>query len=207
MLGYGLQVTLLAVRADLAGFSATLTGLVMSSFYIGFLIGSILTPRITAKVGHIRVFAALAALASAAILVHALFIQVAVWIALRLLSGFCFAGLYIVAESWLNDRATNKTRGKLLSLYMVVTYIGVGAGQLLLNLADPGGFALFALTSVLISVAVVPLLLSAGPSPVFQESVSISLGELYRLSPLGIVSIFVVGLVTATFFSLGPVYG
>ncbi len=207
MLGDGLQVTLLAVRADYEGFSATLTGLVMSSFYIGFLIGSVLTPRITARVGHIRVFAALAALASAAILVHALFIQVAVWIALRLLSGFCFAGLYIVAESWLNDRATNKTRGKLLSLYMVVTYIGVGAGQLLLNLADPGGFALFALTSVLISVAVVPLLLSAGPSPVFQESVGISLGELYRLSPLGIVSIFVVGLVTATFFSLGPVYG
>ncbi|GAG42482.1 unnamed protein product, partial [marine sediment metagenome] len=125
MLGDGLQGTLLAVRADLEGFSTTLTGLVMSSFYIGFLAGSILTPKITAKVGHIRVFAALAALASASILMHALFIQVPVWIALRLVSGFCFAGLYIVAESWLNDRATNETRGKLLSLYMVVTYIGV----------------------------------------------------------------------------------
>ena len=93
MLGDGLQGTLLAVRADLEGFSATVTGLVMSSFYIGFLAGSILTPKITANVGHIRVFAALAALASASILVHALFIQVPVWIALRLVSGFCFAGL------------------------------------------------------------------------------------------------------------------
>ncbi len=111
MLGDGLQGTLLAVRADLEGFSATVTGLVMSSFYIGFLVGSILTPKITANVGHIRVFAALAALASASILVHALFIQVPVWIALRLVSGFCFAGLYIVAESWLNDRATNESRG------------------------------------------------------------------------------------------------
>jgi MFS family permease len=207
MLGDGLQGTLLAVRADQEGFTATTTGLVMSSFYVGFLLGSISTPRITAQVGHIRVFAALAALASAAILIHAVFIQVPVWIALRFISGFCFAGLYIVAESWLNDRATNETRGKLLSLYMVVSYLGVGAGQLLLNLAAPTEYLLFILTSVLISIAVVPLLLSAGSPPSFQESVNISLRELFRLSPLGIVSIFVVGLVTATFFALGPVYG
>jgi len=206
MLGDGLQGTLLAVRADLEGFSTTLTGLIMSTFYLGFLLGSILTPRLTIKVGHIRVFAAFAALSSAAILLHALFVSVPVWMAMRLISGFCFAGLYIVAESWLNDRASNETRGKLLSLYMVVTYIGVGAGQLLLNLADPVGYPLFILTSVLISIAVVPLLLSAGSPPTFQDSVRISLFQLYRLTPLGIVSMFAVGLVTATFFALGPVY-
>jgi MFS family permease len=126
--------------------------------------------------------------------------------AMRLLSGFCFAGLYIVAESWLNDRATNETRGKLLSMYMVVTYLGVGAGQLLLNLASPLEFPLFILTSILISVAVVPLLLSAGSPPTFHDSVRISLLALYRLTPLGLVSMFAVGLVTATFFALGPVY-
>ncbi len=207
MLGDGLQGTLLAVRADQEGFTTTITGLVMSSFYIGFLLGSMMTPKITTRVGHIRVFAALAALASAAILIHAVFVQVPVWIALRFVSGFCFAGLYIVAESWLNDRATNETRGKLLSLYMVVSYLGVGAGQLLLNLADPGEYLLFILTSVLISIAVVPLLLSAGSPPAFRESVNISLRELFLLSPLGIVSMFAVGLVTATFFALGPVYG
>jgi len=114
--------------------------------------------------------------------------------------------LYIVAESWLNDRATNETRGKLLSLYMVVTYIGIGAGQLLLNLANPLEFQLFILVSILISVAVVPLLLSAGSPPAFRDSVRISLLELFRLTPLGIVSMFSVGLVTATFFALGPVY-
>jgi MFS family permease len=207
MLGDGLQGTLLAIRADLEGFSTTVTGLIMSTFYIGFLLGSILTPKLTQQVGHIRVFAALSALASAAILLHALFIEVPVWVALRLLSGFCFAGLYIVAESWLNDRATNETRGKLLSLYMIVTYAGVGGGQLLLNLASPSEFPLFILTSVLISVAVVPLLLSAGSPPKYQESVNISLLAVYRLSPLGIVSMFSVGLVTAAFFALGPVYG
>jgi MFS family permease len=207
MLGDGLQGTLLAIRADLEGFSTTVTGLIMSTFYIGFLLGSVLTPKLTQQVGHIRVFAALSALASAAILVHALFIEVPVWIALRLLSGFCFAGLYIVAESWLNDRATNENRGKLLSLYMIVTYAGVGGGQLLLNLASPSEFPLFILTSVLISVAVVPLLLSAGSPPKHQESVNISLLAVYRLSPLGIVSMFSVGLVTAAFFALGPVYG
>ena len=207
MLGDGLQGTLLAVRADQEGFSATLTGLVMSSFYVGFLAGSITVPKLTTNVGHIRVFAALAALASASILVHAVFIQIPIWIALRFISGYCFAGLYIVAESWLNDRATNETRGKLLSLYMVVSYLGVGAGQLLLNLADPTEYLLFILTSVLISIAVVPLLLSAGSPPAFRESVNISLRELFRLSPLGLVGMFAVGLVTATFFALGPVYG
>jgi MFS family permease len=206
MLGDGLQGTLLAIRADLEGFSATLIGLVMSTFYLGFLLGSILTPRITIRVGHIRVFAAFAALSSAAILVHALVVSVPVWMAMRLLSGFCFAGLYIVAESWLNDRATNETRGKLLSMYMVVTYIGVGLGQLLLNLANPMDFELFILTSILISVAVVPLLLSAGSPPAYHDAVRISLWQLLRLTPLGIVSMFAVGLVTATFFALGPVY-
>lgn len=206
MLGDGLQGTLLAVRADIEGFSTTQTGLIMSTFYVGFLFGSIMTPRITSRVGHIRVFAAFAAISSAAILVHSIFVTIPVWIAMRLVSGFCFAGLYIVAESWLNDRASNETRGKLLAIYMVVTYVGVGAGQLLLNLADPQQFQLFILTSVLISIAVVPLLLSAGSPPTFHDSVRIGLLELLRLTPLGIVSIFTVGLVTATFFALAPVY-
>jgi MFS family permease len=206
MLGDGLQGTLLAIRADLEGYSATVTGLIMSSFYGGLLAGSLFTPRIMMRVGHIRVFAALAAMASSAILLHPLFVDAAFWIGLRLISGFCFAGLYVVAESWLNDQATNSNRGKLLSLYMVVTYVGVGVGQLLLNVASPAGFELFILTSVLISMAVVPLLLSAGSSPEYAESVSISIRELYRRSPLGIIGTFFVGLVTATFFALGPVY-
>ena len=207
MLGDGLQSTLLAVRADQEGFTATITGLIMSSFYAGFLSGSVLTPKIMARVGHIRVFAALAALASASILIHAVFVSISAWIVLRLISGFCFAGLYVVAESWLNDSSTNETRGKVLSLYMLVTYVSVGIGQLLLNLADPGDYLLFILTSVLISIAVVPLLLSATALPRYEESVEIKIRELAAICPLGIAGIFIEGMVTATFFALGPVYG
>ncbi len=206
MLGDGLQGTLLAVRSDQEGFTATVTGLIMSSFYVGFLSGSVLASKIMARVGHIRVFAALAALASASILIHAVIVDIAAWIILRLISGFCFAGLYVVAESWLNDSATNETRGKVLSLYMLVTYIGVGLGQLLLNLADPRDYPLFILTSVLISIAVVPLLLSATSTPHYAASVEIRIRELAKISPLGMVGIFIEGMVTATFFALGPVY-
>ena len=206
MLGDGLQGTLLAVRAYREGFPTAVTGLVMSSFYAGFLGGTLWAPGIVRRVGHIRVFAALAALASAGILVHAAFVHPVAWVALRLLSGFCFSGLYIVAESWLNDSASNQTRGQLLSVYMVITYLAVGGGQLFLNLADPAGYPLFVLTSVLISVAVVPLLLSATPAPRFEESNSVKLSDLYRISPLGVFGMFAVGLVTAAIFALGPVY-
>ena len=152
MLGDGLQGTFLAVRASLEHFPIEVTGLIMSVFSVGFLAGSLLAPRIVERVGHIRVFAALASIASAAILVHAVFVNPITWGGLRLISGFCFAGIYVVAESWLNERATNETRGQLLSVYMVITYVGVALGQLMLNLADPLGYGLFILGSVLISM-------------------------------------------------------
>ncbi len=206
MLGDGLQGTLLAVRASLEAFPTAATGAIMSTFYVGFLGGSLTAPRIVERVGHIRTFAALASLASAAILIHSLFVTPLTWAALRLFSGFCFAGLYVVTESWLNDRATNQTRGQLLSIYMLITYLGVGAGQLLLNLADPREHALFILTSVLISVAVVPLLLSARPAPSFETVSRVSLRQLYRISPLGVVGAAGTGMATAAFFGMGPVY-
>ena len=206
MLGDGLQGTLLAVRAYREGFPTAVTGLVMSSFYAGFLGGTLWAPGIVRRVGHIRVFAALAALASASILVHAAYVHPAVWFVLRLLSGFCFSGLYIVAESWLNDSTANQTRGQLLSVYMVITYLGVGGGQLFLNFADPAGYSLFVLTSILISVAVVPLLLTATSAPRFQDSSSVKLTDLYGISPLGVFGMFAVGLASAAIFSLGPVY-
>ena len=206
-LGDGLQATLLGVRASLEKFPTTATGILMSAFYVGFLVGSILTPGLVAKVGHVRVFGALASLASAAILIHALFVSPWTWSALRLISGFCFAGLYIVAESWLNERATNETRGQLLSIYMLVSYGGLALGQLLLNLADPTGHVLFVLVSVLISLALVPLLLSAGQAPDFTSTATLRLRDLYRLSPLGVIGTAAAGMSAAILFSMGPVYG
>jgi MFS family permease len=145
-------------------------------------------------------------MASAAVLIHGIIVTPLAWSLLRLLSGFCLAGLYIVAESWLNDRATNRTRGQLLSIYMVVTYAGVAGGQLLLNAADPQGLQLFILTSVLISVALVPLLLSAGPAPKFSRQSPLSLRALYTISPLGVVGAFATGMASGALFGFGPVY-
>lgn len=206
MLGNGLQGTLLGVRATLEGFPTTVTGFVMTGYYAGFLVGSWLAPKILERVGHIRVFAALASIASASILVHAIFVDPWTWGAMRLATGFAYAGLYVVAESWLNDRATNETRGQILSIYMIVTLGGMALGQLLLNAGDPGDFQLFILISVLISVALVPISLTATRAPDFEAPTPVGLMELYSISPLGIFGSFANGVAAGTVFGMGAVY-
>jgi MFS family permease len=206
MVGSGLQGTLLGVRAQIEAFPTSATGIVMSSYYVGFLVGSTLAPKLLAQVGHIRVFAALASLASSAVLFHAVFVHPVGWAAVRLVSGFCMAGLFVVAESWLNDRATNETRGKLLSLYMVLQMGGMGSGQLLLNTADPGGFRLFVLTSVLVSLALVPISLSTRPGPRFHELAHTRIVDVFHAAPLGIVGSIGTGLAHGAVFGMGAVY-
>lgn len=207
MLGNGLQGTLLGLRATLEGFSTTVTGFVMTGFFIGFLLGSTIAPRIVQSVGHIRVFAALASLASASALVHAIIIDPWTWGLMRVVTGFSYAGLYVVAESWLNDRATNETRGQILSIYMVVTYGGMTAGQFLLNVGDPAGFDLFVLISVLVSLALVPISLTAVPAPTFDAPSPVGLRQLYAISPLGVVGGLATGLTNGVIFGMGAVYG
>lgn len=206
MLGNGLQGTLLGVRATLEGFPTTVTGFVMTGYFAGFLAGSVLAPKIVARVGHIRVFAALASLASSAVLIHAAFVDPWTWGAMRLVTGFSYAGLYVVAESWLNDRATNETRGQVLSVYMVVAYAGMTVGQLLLNVADPGGFIPFVLISVLVSLALVPIALTAAPAPAFDAPSRVGLRQLYRISPLGVLGGLGTGVANGMLFGMGAVY-
>ena len=205
-LGAGLQATLLGVRATLEGFSTLVTGAVMTGYYVGFVIGSVAAPKLVRRVGHIRVFSALTAAAAATILVQSVLVGPFVWAVLRAVSGICFAGIYVVAESWLNDRADRRSRGVLLASYMVVIYVGLGAGQLLLNLADPRGQVLFVLIGVLISLAVVPMALSAQRAPDFALPRRVSFRELLAISPLGAVGAVFSGATAATLFSLGPVY-
>jgi MFS family permease len=206
MLGAGLQGTLLGLRATLEGFPTPVTGMIMSCYYVGYLLGTSAAPRLLRQIGHIRVFAVLAAVASATILVQASFVQPVVWGATRLLSGVCFAGIYVVAESWLNDRASHTNRGRLLALYMVVLYVGLGAAQFLLILANPSTQTPFMLVSVLISLSMVPIAVSAQqlPQPALPKKVSYA--ELYRNSPLGVVAVSVSGMISAIVFSMGPVY-
>ncbi|MFK8003910.1 MAG: MFS transporter [Polyangiales bacterium] len=206
MLGNGLQGSLLGVRAAIEEFSTLSIGVIMSCFYVGFLVGSSVTPRLLASVGHIRVFAAWASLASAAVLVHAMWLEPAVWAAMRFCTGFAYAGMYVVAESWLNDRVDNQSRGQVLSLYMVVQYGGLAVGQLLLNVADASGAHLFALASILVSVALIPISLSSRPAPLFDSASSLSLVELFRITPTGLVGCAIAGAATGALLGMGPVY-
>lgn len=207
MLGAGLQGTLLGLRATLEGFPTPVTGIIMSCYYVGYLAGTAAAPRMLRQMGHIRVFAALAAVASATILVQAAFIQPFVWAAMRLASGVCFAGIYVVAESWLNDRASRTNRGRLLAVYMLVLYVGLGAAQFLLILANPSTPTPFMLVSVLISLSMVPIVVSAQQTPEPAVPRKVRYRDLYRNSPLGVVAVSVSGMISAIVFSMGPVYG
>lgn len=206
MLGNGLQGTLLGVRASLEGFSTQTTGLVMTGYYVGFLLGSTIGPKLVKNVGHIRVFAALASILSAAMLLHSLVIEPFTWFAIRVVSGFAVAGLYIVVESWLNNTATNRTRGQLLSVYMVIVLGGMAVGQFLLNLASPAGFELFILISVLVSVSLVPIALSVTRAPQFDTPAHVDWRTLYRSSPLGVVGCLIVGIAQGALLGMGAVY-
>ncbi len=207
MIANGLQGSLLGLRASIEAFPTTVTGLLMSAFYLGFLAGSMLTPIMVTRVGHARVFAALASLASIAILIHALFIEPVTWAMMRLVSGLCYAGLYVVAESWLNAKATNDNRGQLLSIYMVVSMGGMAMGQGLLNVSDPGNIDLFILVSVLVSLALIPMLLSANSGPGITPPSPISVIEVYRASPTGVLAALANGILQGGTFSMGAVYG
>jgi len=207
MVGNGLQGTLLGVRATLEGFDTFTTGIVMSFYFMGMLVGSILTPKLVGRVGHIRVFAALASTASIAILLHSMYVSPYTWGLMRLVTGICYAGLYVVSESWLNDRASNENRGAILSIYMVVVTLGMGSGQFLLNVADPASNELFILISVITSFALVPILLTARPAPAFHQSESMSIVALYRVSPLAVISNALTGAAHGTIFGMGAVYG
>jgi MFS family permease len=206
MLGAGLQSTLLGLRATLDGFPTVVTGVVMSCYYVGYVLGTLIAPPLLRQLGHIRVFATLAAIASVAILVQGCFVNPLTWSAMRLLSGLCFAGIYVVAESWLNDRASRANRGRLFAVYMLILYVGLGAAQFLLIVSDPRTPTPFMLVSVLISLAMVPIVVSAQPVPEHAAPRMVRLRDLYRNSPLGVVAVTVSGLTSAIIFSMGPVY-
>ena len=206
-LGNGLQGTLLSVRGELENFSTFEMSLVMSAYFMGFLGASRLVPDLIRRVGHVRVFAALASFISAVLILYPLLVNPWVWTGGRVIIGFCFCGVYITAESWLNNAATNENRGKLLSSYMVVQMAGIVAAQLLLLIGDPGGFELFVLISVLVSISFAPILLSITPTPAFEATKPMSIKELFSTSPLGCVGMFFLGGIFSAQFGMAPVFG
>lgn len=207
MVGNGMQGTLLGIRGDIEGIPTFELSVVMAGYYAGFLLGSLTVPALIKGVGHVRVFAALGALIAATLISFAIMPDWIVWTLLRILIGFSFCGVYITAESWLNAGSTNETRGQALSAYMIVQMLGISGAQLLLNFGDPGGFVLFAIPSILVSLAFMPILLSRQPAPQFETIKRMSFARLYRASPLGCVGIFLMGGVFSTLAGMSSVWG
>ena len=206
MMGNGLNGSVLGVRSEAEGFGLAVTGVVMASYFAGFLAGTLYAEFALKTVGHIRVFAALASMASTAVLIHALSVNPVTWAVMRFIFGGCMAGLYVVVESWLNDLATNKTRGRLLSIYMIVTMGGLSLGQLMLNIDDESGFRLFVLASVLVSISLVPVTLSASSAPPFAVPEPMGLRKVFDVVPTGIVASFLTGMATGGLIGMGAVY-
>jgi MFS family permease len=206
MLAYGFQGSLLGVRAVKEEFSLAETGFMMSGYFVGYFIGAKTIPQIISRVGHIRVFAAFASVASLVVLVHAVYVSPLVWFLLRVLTGISMVSIYTVAESWLNDRASNKNRGSVLSVYMVILYGAMGLGMFLLNFSDPLNFQPFILISVITSAALIPILLTKRKAPTFKKISTMSLQEAFISSPFGIVSSFFYGTIQSALFTLLAVY-
>jgi MFS family permease len=206
LVGNGLLGTLLGVRAVSLGFSVEVTGVVMSAYFAGFIVGSLRCVYLIERAGHIRTFAAMASISSAVTLAFLLVESPVAWAILRAILGFCFAGLYMVAESWLNDRSDNTNRGRVLSIYMMVSLASLAAGQPLLLFPNPGGFEIFCIASVLISLGLVPISLTSSPAPAPQRAKPMGLSSLYQVSPLGVVGCFASGLALGAFWSMAPVF-
>jgi MFS family permease len=206
VLAYGFQGSLLGVRAVQEKFSLTSIGFMMSGYFVGYFLGAKYITTIISRVGHIRAFAAFASIASAAILAHSIFVNPLTWFFLRLLTGMSMVSIYTITESWLNDRSSNKNRGSVLSLYMLIIYASMGVGMFLLNFSSPQNFEPFILISLLMSMALIPILMSKRKAPTFKKIQGMSLRELYETSPLGVFSAFNYGLVQAALFTMLAVY-
>jgi MFS family permease len=207
LVGVGLLGTLLGVRATIASFTNVETGLIMAGYYAGYVAGTLLAPRIIRNVGHIRCFSAFAALAAAASLAFGLLVEPWAWLVLRVISGACVVGVYMVVESWLNEQSAGPARGRVFAVYMMSTLIALGSGQFLLLAGDSSQLTLFALAAILISVGVVPIAVTRVTEPRIDIAVPVRLAELMRISPLGAVGALCAGMVNGAFWGMAPVFG
>ncbi len=204
--GNAFLMTLLGIRLSIESVSAAVIGWVLVCYSIGFVFGTLFVPRIIRRVGHIRAFAAFAALASVSAMLYPVVVDVFFWAGLRALSGFCIAGVLVVIESWFSSRATNANRGALFAVYQAVFYLSAAGGQLFVNLGDPGGFRLFSLAAILLSLALIPLALTRMEAPVIEDSGHLSLLTLARESFTGVAGALICGVLIGAFYALGPVY-
>ncbi|MGA9436338.1 MAG: MFS transporter [Roseobacter sp.] len=207
MLGNGMHFTLMGLRGGIEGFSSAELSIVTSGYFLGFLSGARYTPVLIQRVGHVRVFAALGSFISAALIAFTLWAEPWSWTVLRIIIGFCMSGVYVVAESWLNNATTNENRGKMLSAYMLAQTLGIIGAQGLLTLGNAANAALFIGASILVSISFAPILLSIQPAPAVEVTKPGGLKDLFNASPLGTVGIFLLGSIYASQSGMGAVFG
>src|SRR6056297_1049718 len=207
MIGNGMQATLMGVRGGIEGFGTLQLSVLTPAYFLGFLVGSRVTPEMIRRVGHVRVFAALGSFLSAGLIAYPVLTDPYSWTVIRVLLGFCLAGAYVTVESWLNNAATNATRGKVLSAYMVAQTSGIIVAQGLMNVGDAAGYLLFVIPSILVSLSFAPILLSATPTPAFETDKPMTLRRLYDSSPLASVGMLILGGIFAAQFGMASVYG
>ncbi len=206
LIGNGLLTTNLAVHASIESFPDTVTGIIMSAFFMGFVIGSYLCPRLIQEVGHIRAFAVFSAFGTVSVLSHGLFVDPVIWWILRTLTGIAIVGIYLVVESWLNILITKQHRGQIFSIYVTVNLLALGCGQYVMLVYGAGELATYALCAVFFILALVPIAVTRIPQPTFVEVPKLNLRRLMKISPLGLVGALVTGLSNGAFWGLGPLY-
>lgn len=206
MSGSGFLSTLIALRLEASGQSALIVGIVATAYFVGLAMGSVLAFSVVGLVGHIRAFTVFVSLFSATSIAYAIHLDPPFWATLRLIEGFCMAGVFVCLESWLNERAAPESRGAVLALYMIALYAGQAIGQLLLNVSHEWPSMPFIAASILLSLAVLPVALTRIPAPAPPEGKIMRLGHLYAASPLGVVGSAATGLMLGAFYGLGPIF-
>jgi len=204
--GNAFLTTLLGIRLSIEEISPDVIGWVLVCYSIGFVLGTLYVQRIIGRVGHIRAFAAFAAMAAVVALMYPMAVSAIFWAVLRVLSGFCIAGVLVVIESWFSSRATNTNRGSLFAVYQVVFYLSAAGGQLLVNVGDPANFLPFSLAAILLAVALIPLALTLMEAPVIEQVHRMSVFKLARESFSGVAGALISGVMIGGFYALGPVY-
>lgn len=203
----GLNGLILPLRGQLEGFSAASLGLLGTGWAVGYVAGCLRTPGLVSKIGHIRAFGVMCAIAAITVLLSLIFLTPYVWIPLRALSGFCFAGAAMIVESWLNERTESASRGRVFGIYTMVNLAATTCGQMVLTLGDARGFLFFVLAAVFYCLALLPTALSATSTPTALVTVSLDLRALWRNSPIAVFAVLMVGISNSTFGTLAAVYG
>lgn len=204
--GNNLLGVVLPLRMEAAGYPVALTGAIMAAYYFGLALGGLRGKRVILRIGHIRAFAAFAALTAAVTLAYTAFTHPAAWVALRVVNGFCIAGLTATIESWLNTKSSNETRGRVLGFYMLTYYLAIAAGQTLVNLSDPAAPDLFMLAATLTVVSLIPVAMTSLGEPNLSDSRVLNVRALYAASPVGLIGAGVAGLMVGSFYALGIVF-